>query len=465
MQACAPGLLRLLLRHCHTGAGELRQNTVTQRFVSAPVETAYSQYRGSTRTPAVACALCATSAALAAPCAVATGAGARVAVPVAAAVVVPALLSLCVSLAALVARRSAHRFSPRVVAALGWVLVLVGAVLFYPEIQGRREDEYAVATMSLQIGSIALICSFFRALSWLLRLGVSLVLLAVPAVFMLHKYDIDFLIRVYPAAIIIGCVMVWKHIDREDFKFAYQSQRERQRFEQEKRTFAMLADSLLPPSVIEMFKSRTGTEAIAKDHQNAVLLVVEIAGFSRGIEPHETVKHLGILFDSVDEICDRYGCDKNGVKLHYKAALSIGSLTTGILGLDKPKFELFGDTVEVCSRMISQGPLDRVVMTLQFKTKLGSAFISSKDEPVFVKGCGKIETFHLLEYDTDHGTISKLVAEASDHVPIRPTHSCMDTDLADILRGDVHYEEITEIKRKRIDFKSVFLFRGDKESK
>eukprot|EP00727_Mastigamoeba_balamuthi_P014284 m51a1_g9479 putative adenylate guanylate cyclase (983) ;mRNA; r:598833-605513 len=366
----------VLAPRIHRGEGYLRYNVLTLRFTTAAVELAFSRYRTATTKRNFLTMVWTMSLAMA------LGTSSAVGI----AQFVPAVVATAVLGAFFVASKAVRTDAARefvsdwthvaaqTSCALGWLITVMAVNVLFERGSVCSTDN-ATITFASQIAAVTSVSAFFRSMPWFVRLGVSLLIFVAPQTRIWPHCGWDFMVDSYLVHMVLCCIVVWtfvayvaESLDREEFKNAFEGQKERDRLDREKKTYELLVDSLLPAGVIQMFKARTENEVIAQDHQNAVLLHVEVAGFEQ-LTPHEAVTHLGSLFDCIDQMCDRAG----------QAEMS----------------------------------WNKVMMTLQFKTKLGSAFISSKDETIFVKGCGKIEMFELLEYDPDHGTISRLLFEAS----------------------------------------------------
>ena len=80
-----------------------------------------------------------------------------------------------------------------------------------------------------------------------------------------------------------------------------------------------------------------------------------------------------------------------------RIGLNVGPVVAGVIGARKPQFDIWGNTVNVASRMESSGADARIQVTGEVKKNLepfGYTFESRGT--VDIKGKGKMETFWLL---------------------------------------------------------------------
>ena len=154
-------------------------------------------------------------------------------------------------------------------------------------------------------------------------------------------------------------------------------------------------------------------ESVTGDHfENAAVLFADIVGFTSHtstLDPAFVVNLLGTIFRSFDEFCtqhhvlkvktigDSYMCFKadatatenahalasvanamqnntfmwpNNTPMQFRIGIHIGAATAGVIGTDRLQYDVWGDTVNVASRMESTCDPGKVHVTEQFAKAL-----------------------------------------------------------------------------------------------
>lgn len=211
--------------------------------------------------------------------------------------------------------------------------------------------------------------------------------------------------------------------------------------------------NILPSVVVERLKRRSKAVAdasefadenlpplIADSFPDVTVLFADIVGFtnfSMGISPEKLVILLNEIFSDFDRIADQRGLEKiktigdaymavagvpsfveghavraalmaldmmealetfnqrNGYALQMRIGINSGAVVAGIIGKRKFIYDLWGDAVNIASRMESHGVAGRVQLTDATRQRLGEGFLSEERGIIEVKGVGELHTWFL----------------------------------------------------------------------
>ncbi len=218
------------------------------------------------------------------------------------------------------------------------------------------------------------------------------------------------------------------------------------KMEQEKSERLLL--NVLPQAIAERLKQyqigltkRDGEAFIADGFEEVTVLFADIVGFttiSSQIPPTKVIGLLNRLFSRFDELCDRYGLEKiktigdeymvvSGVPtqrsdhaeaiadmalamqqaieqfgqtypypLKIRIGISTGPVVAGVIGTKKFAYDLWGDTVNVASRMESSGEPGRIQVTEATYQCLSDRYQFEKRGSINIKGKGAMTTYWLI---------------------------------------------------------------------
>jgi len=226
-----------------------------------------------------------------------------------------------------------------------------------------------------------------------------------------------------------------------------------QRDEAERQSDRLLLN-VLPEPIAKRLKR--GEEPIADHHDEISVLFADLAGFtvrSAQETPAETVAVLNEVFSVFDGLVRRYGLEKirtigdsymvasgapiaradhlqaicamaldlrrevsrlnveHGWDLSFRIGINCGPAVAGIVGREKFHYDLWGDTVNVASRMESHGLADQIQVTEGVYERLKDEFQFDCRGVIEVKGKGPTVTYLLTGHLRD-----KAVAENEGHV-------------------------------------------------
>jgi guanylate cyclase len=198
--------------------------------------------------------------------------------------------------------------------------------------------------------------------------------------------------------------------------------------------------NVLPAEVAERLQS--DPNSIADHFDEASILFADVVDFtplSGRLEPREVVAFLDRLFTSFDQLVDRYDVEKiktigdcymaaAGVPrerpdhahalaalalemgdsaraclpdsteydLRLRIGISSGPVVAGVIGRRRFLYDLWGDTVNMASRMESHGIPDCIQITRSTWELLREDFVTEPLGRVEVKGKGAVETWRLV---------------------------------------------------------------------
>lgn len=207
--------------------------------------------------------------------------------------------------------------------------------------------------------------------------------------------------------------------------------------EQEKSERLLL--NILPKMIADQLKQDQG--AIAEQFEEATILFADIVDFtplSASMVPTELVILLNQIFSKFDQLAERYGLEKiktigdaymvvgglpeprtdhaeavaemaiemqsaiaqfstrDGHPFNLRIGINTGPVVAGVIGMKKFIYDLWGDTVNVASRMESQGTARGIQVTTATYEHLKNKYYLESRGAIAVKGKGEMETYWLL---------------------------------------------------------------------
>jgi len=226
-------------------------------------------------------------------------------------------------------------------------------------------------------------------------------------------------------------------LDLDRLRFA-QLQAEKELVELEKEKSERLLLNILPGAIAGRLKG--GEKTIANGHAIVSVMFADLVGFtamSRKTTPEKLVSILDAIFTAFDHIVETHGVEKiktigdcymlvgglptyrddhahavadaalemlealdrlneeNGIDLKMRIGIHTGPVVAGVIGKIKFTYDLWGDTVNVASRMESSGSPGMVHLSEQTQKALDGSFILEERGMVECKGLGQVNTFFL----------------------------------------------------------------------
>ncbi|MEP6969927.1 MAG: adenylate/guanylate cyclase domain-containing protein, partial [Betaproteobacteria bacterium] len=210
--------------------------------------------------------------------------------------------------------------------------------------------------------------------------------------------------------------------------------REQQRVQQERERADKVLYNALPRSIADELKINNVVKA--KKYPRMAVLFVDIVGFtdfSAHRPPQAVVEILGEIFCMFDNLVDRYDVEKiktigdaymvvgkddaapvadlaldmldamaqyrrrSGYPLDIRAGLHVGATVAGVIGRKRFLYDVWGDAVNIASRMESSGQAGKIQVTEVLALALQQTFRFSAPAQVQIKGKGPMCTRFLLE--------------------------------------------------------------------
>ncbi|MDY7013655.1 MAG: PAS domain S-box protein, partial [Cyanobacteriota bacterium] len=207
----------------------------------------------------------------------------------------------------------------------------------------------------------------------------------------------------------------------------------------EKQKTDRLLRNILPEAIAEQLKQ--SQSAIAEQFENVTILFADIVGFTplaASMSPTELVELLNQIFSRFDALAEAYGLEKiktigdaylavgglplpkpdhaeavaeialgmlnaiadfkdaRGEALSLRVGINTGSVVAGVIGQKKFIYDLWGDAVNIASRMEASGFPGRIQVTAQTYALLRGCYEFEQRGIVSVKGRGDMMTYWLV---------------------------------------------------------------------
>lgn len=198
--------------------------------------------------------------------------------------------------------------------------------------------------------------------------------------------------------------------------------------------------NVLPEYVVNQFENQGERAVTVKRYHEVSVLFADIVGFSQltqTLPTEQIARILDDLFSRFDLLCQNGGVEKiktigdaylciagaprpcadhaariadialefraamaryrtmTGIDLHIRIGIHTGPVVAGLLGRSRYSYDLWGDTVNVASRLESHGVVDQIQASRAMVEAAGSRFAFQPRGTIELKGCGPVEAFVL----------------------------------------------------------------------
>lgn len=221
----------------------------------------------------------------------------------------------------------------------------------------------------------------------------------------------------------------------------------------QQRSEQLLLD-ILPAAIADRLRQNRTT--IADRFEAATVLFADIVGFtefSAALPPDQVVDWLNIIFSHFDRLCRQYQLEKiktigdaymvvgglpdpcpdhvervvqmalamqaalaqiaeeTGQRFEMRIGIHTGPVVAGVIGLHKFAYDLWGDTVNLASRMEAQGQPGKIQVTTAVRDRLATLeppapYICRPRGMLEVKGRGKMPTYWLESAASSEDTLT-----------------------------------------------------------
>jgi adenylate cyclase len=208
--------------------------------------------------------------------------------------------------------------------------------------------------------------------------------------------------------------------------------------EEQERSERLLLN-ILPGAIAERLKNDKQT--IADGFADVTVMFVDIVNFTKvaeGLTPQQVFAMLNRIFSSFDELAEQFGVEKiktigdaymvagglnneltnysksiaelaitmrdllrrdftvNDMRLDVRIGIGTGPIVAGVLGKKKFIYDLWGDTVNLASRITSEGTPGMIQVDEITYRRLAEHFIFNEPQTLYLKGKGNTVVYRLI---------------------------------------------------------------------
>jgi PAS domain S-box-containing protein len=197
--------------------------------------------------------------------------------------------------------------------------------------------------------------------------------------------------------------------------------------------------NILPEPIADRLKQETST--IAEDFAEVSVMFADIVGFTQmasSLSPIELIDLLNQVFSAFDRLSEKHDLEKiktvgdaymvvgglpmrradhaeaiaemaldiqsaiaqfreeTGKDFNIRIGINTGPVVAGVIGIKKFSYDLWGDTVNIASRMESHGIPGQIQVTAATYERLREQYLFKERGAIQVKGKGEMTTYFLI---------------------------------------------------------------------
>ncbi len=234
---------------------------------------------------------------------------------------------------------------------------------------------------------------------------------------------------VHPFCVVVLCI----ELDKVTLARSVELYAEQQKAERERERADKVLYNVLPASIADELKRNDKVNAVKFENMGVMFAdIVGFTSFSRSLPPDALVLVLNEIFSAFDALVERHGLEKiktigdaymvvshhrldamgelalqmvkaleaynrvNGTGLAMRIGMHAGPAVAGVIGVKRFLYDVWGDTVNLASRMESSGEPGAIHVTDAVYQQTRERFEFAAREPVEIKGRGVMPTYWLL---------------------------------------------------------------------
>ncbi len=252
---------------------------------------------------------------------------------------------------------------------------------------------------------------------------------------------------------IVFLLLRYSAIERQKAKQRLEEAHHLLQLEQERSERLLL--NILPGPIAERLK--TSNQTIADGFADVSVMFVDIVNFTRiaeGLSPQQVFTMLNRIFSSFDELAEKYGLEKiktigdaymvagglndqchdftpaladlalemhdllqrdfrvNEMHLEVRIGIGTGPVVAGVVGKKKFIYDLWGDTVNLASRITSEGTPGMVQVDEATYRKLRNDYDFDAPQSLYLKGKGNTVVYRIIGRKSAQASIQEAAIES-----------------------------------------------------